>query len=507
MVSTQSINLAPVIVVEGQNDFLAIRDKTNYKGAVIATIGQPSEEQRKYIENLVKTGKYQVYLLFDNDLAGIGYSEKFVSCFGIKILSLSDTKYRDIDELLKNVSNPASAFDSLIDNAVEITLYFEDRENTKDVLNMMRTETGEGIIDMTRMLKVSKYIKFDVIKKCRLLKTNTFNYLQDKITKKIYKLNTEECQLYLQDNYAMNPATKEYKFIMNELLLLCVTKGEAVTVYKLAHYDKKLKILYVSAFSTKYYKLDGNNIEEKFNGDDGIFFDMKGDPYERVEIDLNVNYFKKLMLDKINFTADDNSELTEFEQKFLFMMYILSFYFPELLKTRPILYPHADEGSGKSVMLTIPGKFIFGDSFSIAALTSKEGDFDTRIINEYYVVIDNFDNTKNLEWVFDKLAALTTGSSLKVRKLYSNGEIIEYNPNNFIAISSRTGSGFNFRSDITQRLLIIKLKKIEEDKYFNEAKLYEEIKQNRNLFWSHLLHILNEIVRGFRTVAYEECSY
>lgn len=120
-----------VFLVEGENDLLAVRGRGGFS-QVAATCGQISKEQLDYLAGWAH-GK-TVYLCFDNDQGGQGYTRKV--CHSLEKLCLTDTlaklfknkettvkiisfddDIKDIDEYLKKQPAPEMALKLLIDGA------------------------------------------------------------------------------------------------------------------------------------------------------------------------------------------------------------------------------------------------------------------------------------------------------------------------------------------------------------------------------------------------------
>lgn len=111
-----------VIICEGENDLLSIRDKANQTN-VIAIIG--NFNTTKILEHLKNhsAGK-TVFLVFDRDEAGEKYKKKYAAAIAqgggrAYIIEIPDP-HQDIDELLRGDSNPRATFDRLKANAIEL---------------------------------------------------------------------------------------------------------------------------------------------------------------------------------------------------------------------------------------------------------------------------------------------------------------------------------------------------------------------------------------------------
>ncbi|NQY73919.1 MAG: toprim domain-containing protein, partial [Candidatus Margulisbacteria bacterium] len=125
------------VVVEGANDVMSIIDKGKID-SVIATLGQLTCPQIKWLVNKVKTRKMKLYLCFDNDAAGVGYTHKLIGEFQkeslhhlVRIITFENAN--DIDEYLGTTNTPQQDFQSRLSNAQKVpdTSYRVMRKNNR----------------------------------------------------------------------------------------------------------------------------------------------------------------------------------------------------------------------------------------------------------------------------------------------------------------------------------------------------------------------------------------
>ncbi|MBP7652969.1 toprim domain-containing protein [Candidatus Dependentiae bacterium] len=124
-----------IILVEGQNDVLSIIDKGKWTGGVIATSGQLSDAQMKYLSDN-QTLKI-IYIAFDKDDAGKKYIGKMLDLDSeaeIRVLNW-DEQIKDIDEFLSKQKKPEKVFNKLIETAMELPVFFKDLDSDHDLLS------------------------------------------------------------------------------------------------------------------------------------------------------------------------------------------------------------------------------------------------------------------------------------------------------------------------------------------------------------------------------------
>ena len=143
----------PVVIVEGENDFLSVVDKGKWPW-VIATNGNSNTTALlKHIKENRQGRTF--YLCFDNDQAGEGYTRKFADAihaadgqaFKLEIPS----PHKDIDEYLCAIPNPKESLHGLVESAKRIESQPPSLDVQDDLLSSFSSfevlgETKEGKI-------------------------------------------------------------------------------------------------------------------------------------------------------------------------------------------------------------------------------------------------------------------------------------------------------------------------------------------------------------------------
>lgn len=116
------------------------------------------------------------------------------------------------------------------------------------------------------------------------------------------------------------------------------------------------------------------------------------------------------------------------------------------------------------------------------------------VSNKRFLCFDNVDASP--PYFNDRLAIVSTGGAISKRKLYTTNELIEFQTNTFVGVTTRTP---HFRrDDIADRLLIMKLEPISQRR--PEAELIEEIAEKRSVIWRQLIHECQKILREIPNV-------
>jgi hypothetical protein len=149
---------------------------------------------------------------------------------------------------------------------------------------------------------------------------------------------------------------------------------------------------------------------------------------------------------------------------------------------------------------------LFGTRADVTALEGgKQDGFVAAVCSSPVVAFDNVD--ENIKWLPDHLAQLATGIKFQRRKYYTTNEVVEFQPQCFVALTSRTPKFINGRDDVLDRTLVLHTQRREQ--FAPESCQLQTIADNRNSIWSELLRRLNQIVADLKNahVADEQVDF
>ena len=110
--------------------------------------------------------------------------------------------------------------------------------------------------------------------------------------------------------------------------------------------------------------------------------------------------------------------------------------------------------------------------------------------NHHFVGLDNADT--KCDYLEDRLAVCATGGAIPMRELYTTNGLIQFPIDCFLGITARTP---HFRrADVSDRLLVFKLRRWAEGSMRPEAEVKEEVLGNRDQLMTHLLYQLQKVV-------------
>ncbi len=346
---------------------------------------------------------------------------------------------------------------------------------------------------MTRKKKAGEYMQDWLLEHGRFVQTAYGEpYYLYKAERRLFRMDQTLWQAWLYRLTGINPAAHEFRFLMNDADQLA-REGERVTVAKLAHWDAETQMLRVQRFDGTVYRMDGESIEIESNGDGPCLF-TSPPYYESYEPDYSaqgkVLQWCTYELPNWDCTPSDRDCFS-----ILFRNWWLATFFSELCPTRPILLVRGEKGSGKTMLIRVMLRFLFGPWIDVNGLPDKADDFDAMLANNHIVAIDNLDESRR-EFQ-DKIARAATGSIDKKRKLYTTNDEEDIVKHCWISVTARTPDILQ-RDDLTDRLIPLPVRRLTENERKRESLFLADVLKRRNQWWGDILLALNAITREIR---------
>jgi len=313
-------------------------------------------------------------------------------------------------------------------------------------------------------------------------------YFTDR-SRQLNELQSQLYQFYVGDTYGLYRNDKEFRSVLSKLEEESVFRGNKASIRSFAYYDNKMVYIYNN--DGGIFRIDERDVRLYPNGHNNILF--KHNTHEPIEYrEGSKGYLEKYLLDVANFQQSEQTTLTQTQQKLLFIVWLYSLFFPNLLPTKPILTMTGEFRSGKSTIQRLIGKLLFGRKFNVTILQS-ERDFLAGVANEHYLVYDNVD--VNEEWIRNAICSLATGFTIKLRKLYTTNEMYEADPICYLAINSMTQNLYK-RPDVASRLLIFRTKALQQTK--PEDFFHQDILRYRNEIFSEIFDTIKQMLSYVR---------
>jgi|GEM_PF-1635452 len=314
-------------------------------------------------------------------------------------------------------------------------------------------------------------------------------YYLHRDSRQLFNLDSDIWNAWLYKATAANPASTDFRYLAADCRT-AASDGENVSICRLAHWDGQL--LRVSRFDGIVYRLDGNTIEVEANGDGPVVFEDK--PYW-------IPYTPSFDSPSLPAGAIDwwlgilHCEGDPELYRIALRTWLLALFFTELCPTQVLLVLKGEAGSGKSMLLRVLMRLLFGPVAQISGIPDKPDGFVAGASNTHLLVLDNLDEPT--DWLRDKLARITTGSEDHYRRLYTNNDLGTVIYRCWVAITARTPDTLR-RDDLADRLLIVPVARIDEHARRRESSFLAEAMSLRSAFWGELLTQLNTVVASIR---------
>lgn len=217
------------------------------------------------------------------------------------------------------------------------------------------------------------------------------------------------------------------------------------------------------------YDLGGNKVVVIENGEvyidemDEMIFRRTSNFKEQVLPDLNYKpkHLLKLIKKHYNFATAD--------ELILFSIYLVSCYIG-LEMNHPVLVLYGSKGSGKSYALKCLESLVEPKQGELSGMQTNISELQLKLFSNYFVGLDNL--SKLPRSYSDTLCQASTGGSTNRRRLYSNDDMITWDIKSIVALNSV--SEIIQESDLLDRSLLLKLKRISPTKIRTEEELKKE---------------------------------
>lgn len=350
----------------------------------------------------------------------------------------------------------------------------------------------------------ARLVELEFISLGRFLKSSTGElFFFDQLQHRLLELRSEEFITRVRLKLRPSATEGEFNYVTRHLLASCARKGTMVETRRLSHFFTSSKTLYVSRFDGFMYRLDGRSIKRIANGTEGVFFvdDPLWKPYAYLGSRRLPDYdgmLHRTVLRPLRFETSTNRSrdhhAVQEHYRTILSAWLLGCFFSSLMPTRPILVLTGPDGSGKSTVLRLILKLLFGSAADVDGVSEERpGEFRTLLLREKVVAIDNLDRVPG--WLADDLASVCAGLRIKTRKPHAPAEVSYIRPDVSVAVASRTAA--LPRDDILDVAVLLPLQRGGRNK--GELELLQRVQRRRNRLWSDLLRVLNLIVRAIRT--------
>lgn len=279
-----------------------------------------------------------------------------------------------------------------------------------------------------------------------------------------------------------------------------------------AYFARDEAELYVSDFDGGYYAITPESIEWRFNGTDVYFDGMAAEaevweyiaederpeppdeiPGERPIWHGRGDRVHRYLTNRINY--DDDAALAPAQQRKQLYLHLHAMPFGSILRGRPIMAFIGNKGSGKTMITRSIMQLFLGGRVNESSMQDSQDDFLAMVVNSPFTFIDNYDTEE--KWANDVLASVATGASVKKRELYTTSNLASYQPDTWLALTSRDPP-FN-RDDVADRTLVFRVKRLDPDKaeFVGEGTFLNQVTENRDEILSEYIENLQSVLQEY----------
>lgn len=351
---------------------------------------------------------------------------------------------------------------------------------------IISTRNEDSMTAIAKRQKISKLV-IDAMKKGGRLIRSTGGELfwLHRKGAKLYDLGTRLWDAKLNKVTGLNPVEVEYRHLKHEIELECIREGQEEEISRLSRYDQERKVLYVYLGQGRVARLDGGIITWISNGCGCLF--VEDELFEPVRPIFTEEDKLSHILNLVKF---NDSYLSQGEIELLWKSQLDCTFVPDFLMARPLILYLGDEGSGKTTLQRIPGYIIYGSKFDVTNRLRTEDAFDAAVCHTRYLAIDNL--TKCSAWMEERLKTISTGTTIRLRKLYTTNEQVTYFPRCLVSISS-IKYPYSDAADTLSRIIPFEIEK--PPAHVSDMLIRERVLKSRNYIWGQILVGLNEVLR------------
>jgi hypothetical protein len=305
---------------------------------------------------------------------------------------------------------------------------------------------------------------------------------------RVMQLESVEFSALLYSLSGANPASAHFAALLAD----CKTAALNAPIHPVVRHsawNAETKELRVHSFDGCVYVLDGGPIRTEINGEAGVLF-VASPLWQPYTPDFAGHGVLKWLTEDL-----PNWSSVPRVYALAFLAWILSLFFPELCPTRPLVGLVGEKGAGKSLLLRLLLRFLYGLTAEVTGVPEKPGDFVAMAAAAHLLCLDNLDSF--VPWLRDRLARISTGAQDSYRRYYTNVDVGTVRYRCSVAITARTPDTLR-RDDLADRLLVLLMDRIKEKDLELETELMTKVAAQRNAFWGEILTTLNQAVASIR---------
>ncbi len=274
---------------------------------------------------------------------------------------------------------------------------------------------------------------------------------------------------------------------MQIILEMLAMEGRRVTkkvnLSKRIHRTKNVYLYELEAETNKVVWIEDGEISIEYL--DEIYFKHSPTEDSQVEPDLSsgARNLMSLLYRHFKFKSDDDMKL--------FALYLVS-CFLGLEKIRaPILVFFGAKGASKSTAMRMLSKLVSPQKGDLGGQFNNLDDLQLSIADSYMVTLDNMRTISKK--CSDLLCRVCSGGSYRKRKLYTDGDMLNYDLNCIIVISSITMP--IKEPDLVDRSIVLELERIDAKKRKSESEIWKRFDKDIPAILGSIFNIIAQVLQ------------
>lgn len=281
-----------------------------------------------------------------------------------------------------------------------------------------------------------------------------------------------------------------------------IQDGRRTSIRHFFYYDRSTEKAYVSEQVGQLLRVTKNGIDRIPNGTDGQLFEFN-DKYQGYTVDLfflpfmTGNISRALVPSDILATIFDGiqfkpSRLTVDQNMILISTWIIVMMLSGLITEKPILQIVGASGSGKTTMLEIIGRTLFGPEFKVERLPEDVKEFENAVINNDFLAIDN--TTGIPKKIRSSICQTVTGFQVTRRELFTTTGQVQRPSTATLAIAGIT-KVLN-EAETSNRSIDLRIAERPPESNISEQELHDNIDRARPDLMGELLFRIQMVLKA-----------
>ena len=298
-------------------------------------------------------------------------------------------------------------------------------------------------------------------------------------------------EAFLDRIYDINAANPEYQYVVNNVRNHVAEHGVRVDIHSTSFYDTETSTLYISNNQGGMFRLspDEPTWEELEIGVDNIMFneDPYGEPIKPVAPPANTpSLLDTYVLKWPNYT--ETPHLSRHEAMRLIRAWVYSMFFLRTAKGLCVVTGPA--GSGKTTVFKALEWALRGDQANILNMPPTPKELSEIMRERHHVFFDGVEEASG--YIQNALSVAGTGSQSTTRKLYTDNELITYNVDPAIGISTMNADFI--RRDIIDRSIVLNVERFDSE-FLDTETIRDDVRRYRSQIWHEILTDLHAIIK------------